>query len=109
MEKIGTAGISTTGAPAMSVRDFELYHGAVLTKILRFQKPVALRLVETRPQDNWRRRPTANDEGSTRKVQDFAIAIGQLGGTGRVTDATWTIDIAVQLVMKRAVFLVCLS
>jgi hypothetical protein len=31
----------------MSVREFELYHGAVLTKILRSEKPVALRLVET--------------------------------------------------------------
>jgi len=37
----------------MSVREFELYHGAVLAKILRSDKPVALRLVETQPGENW--------------------------------------------------------
>lgn len=37
----------------MSVREFELYHGAVLAKVLRSQKPVALRLVETKPGENW--------------------------------------------------------
>lgn len=34
---------------AMSVKEFELFHGAVLTKLLRSEKPVALRLIETRP------------------------------------------------------------
>lgn len=37
----------------MAVREFELFHGAVLTKLLRSEKPVALRLVETRPGENW--------------------------------------------------------
>jgi hypothetical protein len=37
----------------VSVREFELYHGAVLTKVLRSEKPVALRLVETKPSENW--------------------------------------------------------
>jgi len=37
----------------MPVKEFELYHGAVLTKILRSEKPVALRLIETRPAENW--------------------------------------------------------
>lgn len=37
----------------MSVRDFELFHGAVLTKLLRSEKPVSLRLIETRPGQNW--------------------------------------------------------
>lgn len=37
----------------MSAREFEMYHGAVLTKLLRSEKPVALRLVETRPEENW--------------------------------------------------------
>jgi len=45
----------------MPVREFELYHGAVLTKILRSEKPVALRLVETRPGENWSTY-TINDE-----------------------------------------------
>lgn len=37
----------------MSVREFELYHGAALAKVLRSEKPVALRLVETKPGENW--------------------------------------------------------
>jgi hypothetical protein len=37
----------------MPVREFELFHGAVLTKLLRSEHPVALRLVETRPQESW--------------------------------------------------------
>lgn len=37
----------------MPVKEFELFHGAVLTKLLRSEKPVALRLIETRPGENW--------------------------------------------------------
>ncbi len=37
----------------MPVRESELFHGAVLTKLLRSEKPVALRLIETRPGENW--------------------------------------------------------
>ena len=37
----------------MAIREFELFHGAVLTKLLRSEKPVALRLIETRPSENW--------------------------------------------------------
>ena len=37
----------------MAIREFELFHGAVLTKVLRSEKPVALRLIETRPRENW--------------------------------------------------------
>ena len=37
----------------MSVKEFELFHGAVLTKVLRSDRPVALRLVGTRPGENW--------------------------------------------------------
>jgi len=37
----------------MCIREFELFHGAALTKILRSEKPVALRLIETRPRESW--------------------------------------------------------
>ncbi len=37
----------------MPVREFELFHGAIITKLLRSEKPVALRLVETRAGENW--------------------------------------------------------
>jgi hypothetical protein len=37
----------------MCIREFELFHGAVLTKILRSEKPVSLRLIETRPGESW--------------------------------------------------------
>lgn len=37
----------------MSVRGFELFHGAVLTKLVRTDRPLTLRLIETRPTDSW--------------------------------------------------------
>lgn len=38
---------------AVSIREFELFHGAALTKIVRAERPVTLRLIETRPDDAW--------------------------------------------------------
>ena len=35
----------------MSVRNFELFHGAVLTKLVRTDRNMTLRLIETRTQD----------------------------------------------------------
>ncbi len=37
----------------MPIKKFELYHGAVLAKILRADRPTSLRLVETRPSQDW--------------------------------------------------------
>lgn len=37
----------------MAIREFELCHGAALTKLVRSQKPVSLRLIETRATENW--------------------------------------------------------
>jgi hypothetical protein len=37
----------------MPIRTFELFHGAVLTKLVRGDHPVTLRLIETRPSDLW--------------------------------------------------------
>ena len=37
----------------MSIKQFELFHGAVLTKLLRNDKPVTLRLVERTARDPW--------------------------------------------------------
>lgn len=37
----------------MPIREFELFHGAVLAKLLRSEKPIALRLIETRPSESW--------------------------------------------------------
>ncbi len=37
----------------MCIKEFELFHGAALTKILRSEKPVALRLIETKPGESW--------------------------------------------------------
>ena len=45
----------------MPVKEFELFHGIVLTKLLRSEKPVALRLVETKPKESWSTY-TVNDE-----------------------------------------------
>ncbi len=35
------------------VHDFELFHGIALTKLVRSDRPVALRMIETRPSDSW--------------------------------------------------------
>jgi hypothetical protein len=37
----------------MPVREFELFHGAVLTKIVRSDRPMTLRMIETKPGESW--------------------------------------------------------
>ena len=44
----------------MAVREFELFHGAVLTKLVRSDRPITLRMIETNPSEAW----------STYKVND---------------------------------------
>jgi hypothetical protein len=37
----------------MAVREYELFHGAVLTRLVRNDRPVALRMIETKPGEAW--------------------------------------------------------
>ncbi|OHB76255.1 MAG: hypothetical protein A2Z25_16215 [Planctomycetes bacterium RBG_16_55_9] len=37
----------------MPIRDFELYHGALLTKLVRSDRPVTLRMIETEADECW--------------------------------------------------------
>lgn len=37
----------------MPVREFEMFHGVVLTKLVRSESPMTLRLVETKPRESW--------------------------------------------------------
>ena len=37
----------------MSIKDFELFHGAVLTKLVRSDRPITLRMIETNPDTSW--------------------------------------------------------
>jgi hypothetical protein len=37
----------------MSVKEFHLFHGIVLTKLVRSDRPVTLRMIETRPGEAW--------------------------------------------------------
>lgn len=37
----------------MAIDEFELFHGVVLTKLLRSERPVTLRMIETRPGEAW--------------------------------------------------------
>ena len=37
----------------MSIKQFELFHGAVLTALARSDRPVTLRMIETRPPEAW--------------------------------------------------------
>ncbi len=45
----------------MTIKDFELFHGAALTKLLRNDRPVSLRMIETTPAESWAAY-TLNDE-----------------------------------------------
>lgn len=37
----------------MAVHEFELFHGIALTKLVRSDRPVALRMIETQPNVSW--------------------------------------------------------
>jgi hypothetical protein len=37
----------------MTIRQFELFHGAVLAKLVRNEKPLTLRMIETRTGEAW--------------------------------------------------------
>ena len=37
----------------MAVDQFEVFHGVVLTKLVRSARPITLRLIETRPAEAW--------------------------------------------------------
>lgn len=37
----------------MAVREFELFHGVVLTKLTRSKRPITLRMIETKPSEAW--------------------------------------------------------
>lgn len=37
----------------MAVHEFELFHGIALTKLVRSDRPIALRMIETRPGEAW--------------------------------------------------------
>ena len=45
----------------MTVHEFELFHGIVLTKLARSERPITLRMIETRPTEAWSAY-TLNDE-----------------------------------------------
>lgn len=37
----------------MSIKQFEIFHGIALTKVLRSDKPVSVSLIETKPTEDW--------------------------------------------------------
>lgn len=37
----------------MSIKEFELFHGAILTKLIRSDRPISLSMFETKPDDTW--------------------------------------------------------
>jgi len=37
----------------MAVHEFELFHGIALTKLVRGDRPISLRMIETRPGEAW--------------------------------------------------------
>lgn len=57
----------------MAVKEFELFHGAVLTKLARSKKPLTLCMIETRSADSW----------STYRVNDEVRLLIKHSLTGR--------------------------
>jgi hypothetical protein len=45
----------------LSIKDFEMFHGAVLTKLVRSDNPITLRMIETNLKEAWSAY-TLNDE-----------------------------------------------
>lgn len=45
----------------MGIREFEVFHGSVLTKLVRSDRPITLRMIETKPGEAWAAY-TINDE-----------------------------------------------
>jgi hypothetical protein len=37
----------------MAISEFELFHGVVLTKLLRSKRPISLHMIEARPGERW--------------------------------------------------------
>jgi hypothetical protein len=37
----------------MSIKEFHLFHGALLTQLVRSERPLTLRMIETRAADSW--------------------------------------------------------
>lgn len=37
----------------MAIKNYEMYHGAVLVHLIRREKPISLRLIEARSSENW--------------------------------------------------------
>ncbi|MCG2738779.1 MAG: hypothetical protein L6300_00885 [Syntrophaceae bacterium] len=37
----------------MYIKNYEMYHGAVLVHLIRKEKPISLRLIETHPKEQW--------------------------------------------------------
>ena len=64
------------------VKEFELFHGVVLAKLMRNDRPVSLRMVEVRPNEAW----------STYKINDKALLLVKYGAQPRTTKAgtTWS-------------------
>lgn len=66
-----------------TVRQFELFHGAVLTALLRRDHPIALSMVETMPSDSW----------STYRINDAVNLVVTHSTTGtkqrRTNEVVW--------------------
>jgi len=77
----------------MTIHKFELFHAIVLTKIVRSDRPLTLRMIETRPNEAWSAY-TLNDEvdlfikhcsnwravsrGGDGKSWSFVFSVGQI-------------------------------
>ena len=68
----------------MSIKTFELFHGGVLTKILRADRPVRLTMIETHPGENWETYKVDFDKANARLLIKYSKKPKKTGN-----DETW--------------------
>ncbi len=66
----------------MPIRDFELYHGALLTKLVRSDRPITLRMIETDADDCW----------SAYTVDDLATVYAKVRGHGNFSESDKSVE-----------------
>lgn len=80
----------------MPIREFELFHGAVLTKLVRAERPLTLTMTETRPGDAWSSY-RINDAVSLLLKHSLASKVLHRGEGGRTWQFVFSRNQVVQL------------
>ena len=85
----------------MAIDEFELFHGVVLTKLLRSERPVSLRMIETCPGERWSAY-TVNDEVDLFIKHSTTPRAIARGGEGRSWGFVFGLDQLRQMAASKA-------